>query len=80
VALYAMLAVALSGVVGRFVYRHIHYGMYGAKVSIKDAQQCLKESGRHIEALFSLWHLVHVPFLYLLVLTGIVHVVAVHMY
>lgn len=178
VALYAMLAAALSGVVGRFVYRHIHYGMYGAKVSIKDAQQCLKESGRHIETLFSadsevparlagfehyafgtlpsaphrlwrfvtlrwqgrrlaaavrqdikhvmrasarelgwskqelarhygrvrielddyvdavcraaqlstwerlfsLWHLVHVPFLYLLVLTGIVHVVAVHMY
>lgn len=178
VALYAMLAVALSGVVGRFVYRHIHYGMYGAKVSIKDAQQGLKESAKHIESLFaadsmvparlavfekyafdmnismlarawrfvslhwqgrriaasvrqdikrvmrcsarelgwsrdelarrygrvrlelddyveavcraaqlstwerlfSLWHLVHVPFLYLLVLTGIVHVVAVHMY
>ena len=30
------------------------------------------------ERLFSLWHLVHVPFLYLLVLTGIVHVVAAH--
>lgn len=178
VALYAMLAVALSGVVGRFVYRHIHYGMYGAKVSIKDSQEALKTAGRHIESLFasdstvparlaafeqyafselpsplhrfwrfvtlrwqgnriasairldikevmrasakelgwsrdelarnygrvrielddyvsavcraaqlatwerlfSLWHLLHVPFLYLLVITGIVHVVAVHMY
>jgi len=32
------------------------------------------------ERLFSLWHVVHVPFLYLLVFSGIVHVVAVHMY
>jgi hypothetical protein len=30
--------------------------------------------------LFSLWHLVHVPFLYLLVASAIYHVIAVHMY
>ena len=32
------------------------------------------------ERLFSLWHVVHVPFLYLLIFSGIVHVIAVHMY
>lgn len=32
------------------------------------------------ERLFSLWHMVHIPFLYLLLVSGIVHVVAVHMY
>jgi hypothetical protein len=32
------------------------------------------------ERLFALWHVLHVPFLYLLVVSGIVHVVAVHMY
>lgn len=32
------------------------------------------------ERLFSLWHAVHIPFLYLLVLTSVVHVVAVHAY
>lgn len=32
------------------------------------------------ERLFSLWHVVHVPFLYLLAFSGIVHVIAVHMY
>ena len=32
------------------------------------------------ERLFSLWHLVHLPFLYLLLFSGIVHVIAVHMY
>jgi hypothetical protein len=30
--------------------------------------------------MFSYWHLIHVPFLYLLVFSGVVHVVAVHMY
>jgi hypothetical protein len=32
------------------------------------------------ERLFSLWHLLHVPLFYLLVLSGIAHVVAVHWY
>jgi hypothetical protein len=34
----------------------------------------------HWERLFSLWHVVHTPFTYLLLVSGIVHVVAVHMY
>lgn len=32
------------------------------------------------ERLFSFWNIVHLPFLYLLAISGIVHVVAVHMY
>lgn len=32
------------------------------------------------ERLFALWHVVHIPFLGMLVLTAIVHVVAVHVY
>jgi hypothetical protein len=32
------------------------------------------------EKLFSLWHIIHIPFLYLLLFSGIVHVIAVHMY
>ena len=32
------------------------------------------------ERLFSLWHVAHIPFVYLLVLSAIVHVVAVHAY
>ena len=32
------------------------------------------------ERLFSLWHLAHLPFFYILVVTAILHVVAVHMY
>jgi hypothetical protein len=35
---------------------------------------------RAYERLFSAWHILHVPFVLLLVVSGIVHVVAVHMY
>lgn len=177
-ALYAMLLVALSGVVGRFIYRHIHRGLYGqhltladvsaelkantetmgsifalqpdieprlrafqdaafdrqgklgarvwkfvtlrwksrrlARVIREDAKSVLRRQWRKKggdrrayvksyqsareridryldsvvkasqlsvwERLFSYWHVVHVPFLYLLVFSGVVHVVAVHMY
>jgi len=30
--------------------------------------------------LFSLWHILHVPFVFMLVISGVVHVIAVHMY
>lgn len=177
VALYSMLLVATSGVVGRFVYRHIHSGLYGSKLSLVEAENELSLSSTEINAvltlspaigeslqafhrlafrdangaarllrfvtlrwqglllgsrlkrtalktlrqistatksdeqspqlkiisvtlpidryidavittsqfliwerLFSLWHVAHIPFLYLLLFSGIVHVVAVHMY
>jgi hypothetical protein len=32
------------------------------------------------ERLFSLWHVLHVPFVYMLVISAIAHVVAVHIY
>lgn len=35
---------------------------------------------RTYERLFSLWHVLHVPLVYMLVLSAIAHVVAVHMY
>lgn len=177
-ALYAMLLVAISGVMGRFIYRHIHRGMYGKQLTLAEVQtdlvecaenvksvyalrpdieprlkafhdaayqqidswllntwrfmtlrwrsqrlakavrydakaalskQFRKQGGRRREVifhyrlarqqidqyldavvkasqlavwekLFSYWHLIHVPFLYLLVFSGIVHVIAVHMY
>ena len=30
--------------------------------------------------LFSLWHVLHVPLVYMLAISGVVHVIAVHMY
>lgn len=36
VALFAMLAVAGSGVIGRYFYAHVHYGLYGRKLELGD--------------------------------------------
>jgi hypothetical protein len=174
VALASMLLVAASGIVGRFIYRRIHRGLYGSRTTLEELQQSLDKqlqavqsslilpvevkqeiesfarlvtcapqgrwrrvlhfvslgarrrlaakrvrstTARHAksshtvlhgsladlhelllnidaalraaqttaqfstyERLFSLWHTVHIPFLVMLVLTALVHVVAVHAY
>jgi len=178
VALYSMIIVALSGVVGRFIYARVHRGLRGEQVGFKELLsrakldqddvrsrlafapkvearlkdfeqaelkakagwltysrqvfwlplklwivygQCVKglhnpirrlaahgqwsnkdlirrESAsrklvrRYLtavvrvaqytayERLFSLWHVAHIPFVYLLVISAIVHVIAVHAY
>ncbi len=178
VALYSMIIVALSGVVGRFIYRHVNKGLRGEEISLQELQRfagmhkedarsrlsfapavearlkafeeqqrganagwdtyflqvfwlpvqrwqayracdsALREPLRALakkndwrkediakhhrralklvnsylnavvgiaqftayERLFALWHVAHIPFVYLLVISAIVHVVAVHAY
>jgi hypothetical protein len=49
VALWSMLIVAGSGLVGRYLYTRIHHGLYGQKASLeelrKDAERLKKEGG-----------------------------------
>lgn len=49
VALFSMLAVAGSGVIGRYIYGHIHNGLSGRKLELEelraDAQKARKTSG-----------------------------------
>jgi len=178
VTMGCMLLVAGSGVIGRFMYRRIHHGLYGRRATLQEMQaqlgtqegevrskfhfaprvearlkafgdlahahpdgflrstwqfltiglrarrvhaQCMRElrkvlgayavqrgweraklqhrqavaadkirsyldAARHTaqfsiyERLFSLWHILHVPFVFMLVISGVVHVIAVHMY
>lgn len=178
VAIGCMVLVAGSGVIGRFMYRRIHHGLYGRRATLQEMQaqlgtqegevrskfhfaprvetrlqafgdlaharpdgflrstwqfltislrarrvhaQCNRElrkvlggyatqrgwdhvklqrrlaaasekirayleAARHTaqfsiyERLFSLWHILHVPFVFMLVISGVVHVIAVHMY
>ena len=174
VALFSMLAVAGSGVIGRYIYGHIHYGLHGRKLELRElrddaarlrsssgsidfppelvtrlesAEQQLLNSGsgfgylkplvislatlqaraqlrrdvrgalhatpdsaavgaeqeracqralayvdlrltatRHVaefdgyERLFSLWHSLHIPVIFVLLVAAIVHVIAVNLY
>jgi hypothetical protein len=174
VALGCMLLVVASGLVGRFLYRKIHHGLYGSRATLDELQKTLEQQfrllesqldrmpaikreverfaalasakpsdrGRRItyfislgwkrlhaqrqvrrdisalavsearardsakarivlllrtidatlraaqrtaqfttyERLFSLWHVLHIPFLCMLVVTAVIHVVAVHVY
>lgn len=178
IALTCMLLVAGSGIIGRFIYTHIHHGLYGRRASLDELRElsgmhskevqsklafapgvehalkdfesalavqspnpvksawvfltlwwrgrivyarCARELARLYQAhavergwdrakyrrrlgaarklvraylqgvqrvaqfktyerLFSLWHVLHVPFVYMMVFSAIAHVVAVHMY
>jgi hypothetical protein len=44
VALYSMLLVAGSGLIGRFVYRAIHKGLYGNRLTLEEARADLMGS------------------------------------
>jgi hypothetical protein len=39
VALFSMLTVAISGIIGRYFYSRIHHGLYGAKVVLEETKQ-----------------------------------------
>ena len=178
VALYSMVVVVVSGVIGRFIYTRVHRGLDGERTTLRELQQragfvesaarsrlhfapeveaalvafeqreldarpgwatylrqvtllpcqqwlahrrcvhalrkplrahakerhwsrtelivrkrqCAKLVGRYLdsvvsvaqytayERVFALWHMAHLPFVYLLIVSAVVHVVAVHAY
>lgn len=54
VALWSMLTVAGSGLVGRYIYARIHHGLYGRKLSLKELQdgvEGLRAAGNSINFL-----------------------------
>lgn len=58
--------------------RELDQLMVTVDAALAAAQRTAQFSG--YERLFALWHVVHIPFLFLLVLSSVVHVVAVHAY
>ena len=39
IALFSMLLVAASGIIGRYIYGRIHYGVYGSEATLQQLQQ-----------------------------------------
>ncbi|MFZ2989046.1 hypothetical protein, partial [Ideonella sp.] len=48
VALFSMLIVAASGVIGRFIYVRVHHGLSGRKAELGEAQAALQADERQI--------------------------------
>jgi hypothetical protein len=68
IALFAMLFVAASGILGRFL---------DSKLRRLNAT---REASLVYQRLFTAWHAVHVPLFLILIVATILHVVAVHLY
>jgi hypothetical protein len=49
IALISMLLVAGSGIVGRYIYTHIHHGLYGTKITLNELKQ--ETENNHTELL-----------------------------
>jgi hypothetical protein len=54
VALFCMLVVAASGLVGRYIYRQIHYGLYGRKTTALQLKEDFLSSREELKSLFEL--------------------------
>src|SRR5512139_367919 len=50
VALASMLLVASSGIVGRFIYRRIHRGLYGSRTTHEELQQSLDKQLQQVQS------------------------------
>lgn len=48
VAFISMLIVAASGLIGRYLYRRIHHGLYGKKVSFQELYHQDEDWGQHL--------------------------------
>lgn len=53
-AMFSMLTVACSGLVGRFFYKKIHFGLYGHKASLKDLRNDIQLTKGNLGAHISL--------------------------
>lgn len=53
IALASMLLVAASGLIGRYIYSKIHYGLYGRRMNLVDLRQTAEDSGSQLGAILS---------------------------
>lgn len=50
IALFSMLLVAISGLIGRYIYTHIHHGLYGKRITLDELKNELEV--KHTELLY----------------------------
>jgi len=53
VALFCMLLVAISGLIGRYIYTHIHHGLYGTRISLNELKQNTQNDHTELLGMFN---------------------------
>jgi len=54
IALISMLLVAGSGIIGRYIYTHIHHGLYGTRITIKELKQETENNHSELLSLYAM--------------------------
>ena len=54
IALMSMLLVAGSGIIGRYIYTHIHHGLYGTRITIKELKQETENNHSELLSLYAM--------------------------
>jgi hypothetical protein len=53
IALFSMLLVAVSGVIGRYIYTNIHHGLYGKRITLKEIKQKTEDDHAELVSLYA---------------------------
>ncbi len=54
IAMLCMITVAGSGIIGRYFYAKIHYGLYGSKASLNELADILNNEASHLASAYTL--------------------------
>jgi hypothetical protein len=86
ISFWSMVAVFLSGIIGRFIYIQIPRTIEGRELSLSEVQELKGKKGevvtdqyiKHLKTmqnLFKYWHVAHLPFALVMLIIMIIHVV-----
>jgi hypothetical protein len=75
VSFWSMVAVFLSGIIGRFIYIQIPRRFDGTELSLDEVDKSRIQHVLLMQKLFKWWHVAHLPFALVMIIVLLVHVV-----
>ena len=74
ISFWCMVAVVLSGVIGRFIYLQIPHSISGQELSMKTVISRRIGLLRTMQKIFRYWHIIHLPFAIVMFVIMFVHI------
>lgn len=75
ISFWSMVAVFLSGIIGRYIYVQIPRGQDGTELSLDEVDKGRVQYVMQMQKLFRWWHVAHLPFALVMIIVLLVHVV-----